>query len=228
MDTTELADGTFIIVDTDDDTDNPFDSYADENMVFDTFARRSTVNKFKDHEAAIAFAEDHSMHVFAVRCYSHSGDAYHVVEQDWDRQTFPFPQITKGLLPGQFGDQFDSAWAGYVMVAASHFMTNGKNASRISMDAKLQDAACREEAFKLAQSTMETFNGYIGGDLYRWTHESAEREFVDGLGGFTSEDEARQYALNTIKIPVKGAKPVQVKAAPAEPVVRIVELQLSL
>lgn len=39
MDTTELEDGTFVIVDTDDDTDNPFDSYADEDMVFDTFAR---------------------------------------------------------------------------------------------------------------------------------------------------------------------------------------------
>jgi hypothetical protein len=207
MEPIQLLDGTSLVFVTGEPCTSPEDGYDDKTMVFDRFAHRDSIHKFNDHEAALAHAQQHGMHVFAVRAYSHSGICYHVVAADWDdKQNNPFPQRQRdgSDLPYPFNCQFDSAWAGYVMVSVEHILGE-KTTTKRQVFKALLDKDQRAKAHELAVSIVRDMQGYWDGVCYQYEHLDADGTSSEGLScEYYDEDECVDAAKEEYKslIPV--------------------------
>lgn len=182
-----LTDGSVIRIERDDDVNLVSKMLEEDEIILDQFARRSIKSRFKNHEEALHHATTEKMFVFALRCYSHSGDSYYVSAANWgDKFNRPFPlrQSDGSDLPYPYNDQWDSAWAGYVMVPAKRF-TDSPNPNGRELNKILLDEEMWNKALEQARRYVDVYeNG-----MFRW-ERVVNGEHDEGCCGFYSLEEA--------------------------------------
>ena len=189
-----LTDGSVIRIERDEDVN--LIVAMEDGIILDQFARRSIKSRFNSHEEALQHAAKEKMFVFALRCYHHSGDSYHVAAADWsDKINNPFPKRKSdgSDLPYPYNDQRDSGWAGYVMVPAKRF-TESPNPTGQELDKILLAEAARDKALEQARMYVDVYqNG-----MFRWDR-FVNDEFDEGFSGFYSLEDAEADAKNCNK-----------------------------
>lgn len=215
-----LTDGSVIRIERDDDVNLVSKMLEEDEIILDQFARRSIKSRFRHHEDALHYATTEKMFVFALRCYSHSGDSYHVAAANWDdkfNNPFPKRQSDGSDLPYPYNDQWDSGWAGYVMVPAKRF-TDSPNPNGRELNKILLDEEMRAKALEQARRYVDVYeNG-----MFRW-ERVVNDEYDEGCCGFYTLEDAEEDAKSCFKDKVF-PEPV---AAPA-PVVKDTVVLISI
>lgn len=191
-----LTDGSVIRIERDDDVNLTSSMLEEDEIILDQFARQSIKSRFTNHEEALHHATKEKMFVFALRCYSHSGDSYHVAAANWDdKWNMPFPrrQTDGSDLPYPYNDQWDSGWAGYVLVPAKRF-TDSQNPTGRELNKILLDEDMRAKALEQARQYVDVYeNG-----MFRW-ERLVNDECEGGCAGFYSLEDAEADAKDCNK-----------------------------
>jgi hypothetical protein len=189
-----LTDGSVIRIQRDEDMS--LIMAMEDDIILDQFARRSIKSRFDSHKEALQHAAKEKMFVFALRCYRHSGDSYHVAAAIWDdKLNNPFPKRKPdgSDLPYPYNDQRDSGWAGYVMVPAKRF-ADSQNPTGRELNKILMDENMRDKALEQARQYVDAYqNG-----MFRWDR-FVNDEFEEGFSGFYSLEDAEADAKNCNK-----------------------------
>jgi hypothetical protein len=150
------------------DLSNPFDD-QEGVFVLDSFGRRSIRGQSADHVESLKRAQDENMHVFAVRAYAHSGEAYSLVKGDWKaKHSNPFP-------PASSGQMWDSGWQGYLLVSKKEFPKRAK-------------------AYEAAKGMLKCYQAYANGEGYGWQYVNPEGDTEDSCWGYYNEEDCMQDA----------------------------------
>jgi len=146
-------------------------------FIMANFGRQGLREEGKDHGDCLRIAKDQKMHIFAVRAYIHSGEAYSLVFDDWkEKDKRPFPPVSS--VSGQMSDRFDSGWQGYLLVSKKEYPK-------------------REAAYEAAKGILEDYQAYVNGEGYMWEYEDPEGNSLGSCGGYLSIRACEEDAMST-------------------------------